>query len=202
MNLRERIIELFVFHKKLKFSEIEKLSLTRSNKIDYYLKQLIKEGVLGKNGKEYFLSESAESLIPYISMKQAVIPVVLIKIKKGNNVFLYERSKRPYQGKLSLPGGRLVVGEEISDAVKRILLEKHNVKAKFKSVDSISLEHLVKNKKIINTFLLILVSAEYNGDVSLVNVIKEKKKIISSDYLLITQKNSNIQIGKILSRVE
>lgn len=201
MNNKEKIIELFVFHKKLKFNEIEKLSSMRSNKIDYYLKQLLKEGVLKKKDKEYFLSESAESLIPYVSLKQAAIPVILIKIQQGNKVFLYKRTKRPYQGKLSLPGGRIIVGEDLIGATSRIMKEKHGLTVKFKQVDSISFEHLIKSKKIINTFFLICVSAECGDNLTLVSLNKEKKNIIPSDYKLITQKSDNPKIHKILSRI-
>ena len=41
MIAEEKILELFLFHNKLKFNEIEKLTKMRSNKLDYHLKKLI-----------------------------------------------------------------------------------------------------------------------------------------------------------------
>ena len=78
--------------------------------------------------------------------------------------------------------------------------EKFDMNVELKHIDSISLEHVVKNKKIIHSFLLILVSAETKQKISLVNIVKKKGEIISSDYKLITTKNLPIEINKIISK--
>ncbi len=202
MDFQEQIVKLFLFHKKLKFNEIEKLVKIRSNKIDYHLKKLVKKGVIIKENKDYHLSESSESLIPYLSEKNAVLPVILIKIGNNKQTFLYKREKRPYQGKLSLPGGRMILGEDISKAVTRIMKEKYNLNAKLKRIDSLSIEHLIKNKQIVNTFLLILVIAETKEKIELTNTFEKRKEIIASDYSLLTKKSSNLKINTILSRIE
>ena len=95
------ILELFLYNNKLKFSEIEKSLKERSNKLAYHLKKLVKEGVIEKKGEHYKLSEAAEHLIPYLSNKKAVLPVVLIALEKNKKIFLYKRKKRPYKDKLS-----------------------------------------------------------------------------------------------------
>ena len=61
-----------------------------------------------KSNDSYGLSETAESLIPYLSSKRAVLPVVLICIGNSKKCFLIKRDKRPFKGKLSLPGGEIV----------------------------------------------------------------------------------------------
>ena len=50
-------------------------------------------------------------------------------------------------------------------------------------MNSISLEHLKKNKRIVASYLLLCVSAK--ADVDLFDIKKNKNKIIKSDYLLI-----------------
>lgn len=198
----EKILELFLFNNKLRFNEIEKLAKIRSNKLDYYLKKLVHKGILIKEGVNYQLSESSECLIPYISNKKSVLPVILIKIGKEGKFFLYQREKRPYKGKFSLPGGRIILGEDISKSAVRIMKEKYNIRVRLKKINSVSIEHIIKNKKIIHSFLLILVSAETKQKIYLMNIIKNKNKIIPSDYKLLTNKNSTIRINKITSKEE
>ncbi len=103
MDTSKKILELFLYRHKLKFNEIEKITGIRSNKISYYLKKLIQKKILEKQGDFYSLTESSEFIIPYLSEKKAVLPVILIVIEKNKKIFLYKRDKRPYKDKLSLP---------------------------------------------------------------------------------------------------
>ena len=186
-SLENSILDLFLFSHKLKFNEIEKAIQVRSNKLNYHLQNLVKKGILIKENSSYFLTETAEHLIPYLSEKKALIPVLLILIGNEKKAFLYERKKRPFKGMLSLPGGRLIIGESIPNAVKRIMKEKHNLEAKMTKINSISLEHVKKSGKILHSFILILVSAK-TKELELTNIDKNKLRIIKSDYHLI--KNS------------
>lgn len=186
-SLENSILDLFLFSHKLKFNEIEKSLAVRSNKLNYHLQNLIKKGIVIKENSNYSLTETAEHLIPYLSEKKALIPVILILIGNSKKAFLYERKKRPFKGLLSLPGGRLIIGESIPNAVKRIMKEKHNSETKMTKINSISLEHVKKSNKIIHSFILILVSAKASG-LEFMDVNKNKSRIIKSDYHLI--KNS------------
>lgn len=198
--MERKILDLFLFNNKLKFNEIEKSLKIRSNKLVYHLKKLIVKGILEKQGDNYSLSETSEYLIPYLSSKKAVLPVILIHIGNDKKCFLHKRMKRPYKGKLSLPGGRMLIGEEIKDSVKRIMDEKHNIPATLKDVHSVSLEHVKKNGKVIHSFLLIFVSAKVGDKINLVDLKKNKSKIIPSDYKLLKEGlKSRIKIGKINS---
>ena len=199
--MEKRILDLFLFSNRLKFNEIEKLVKIRSNKLAYHLKSLVKKNIINKEREYYSLSDASEYLIPYLSEKKAPLPVVLIMIGNAKKCFLYIRRKRPYAGKLSLPGGRLILGENIEDAVRRIMREKFNVDAKLKKINSISLEQVKKNGKIIHSFVLFFVSAE-SKSLLLADIDKNKKNIISSDYKLIKSKSENIKIRTINSYVQ
>src|SRR3989344_8873422 len=195
MERMERVIGVFLYNKKLKFNEIEKLTKIRSNKLTYYLKELTKKRILEKDKEYYKLTEASESLIPYVSNKKSPLPIVLIHIGNNKQAHLIKREKRPFKDLLSLPGGRLLVNESISKAVKRIMKEKYNISAKFEQINSITLEHVKKNKTTIHTFLLILVSAITKDKIQLTDIQKSKSKIISSDYNLIKNKqNSKVEI--------
>lgn len=185
--MESKILELFLFNHKLKFNEIEKLLQIRSNKLAYHIKQLVSKGILIKNQEHYSLSDAAEYLIPYLSQKKSILPVILVHIGDKKQAFLYSRTKRPYKDKLSLPGGRILLGESINQATKRIMKDKFNIETNLKKVNSISLEHVKKPNKIIHSFFLIFVSATTKDQINLTNLIKNKSKIISSDYKLLTQ---------------
>jgi ADP-ribose pyrophosphatase YjhB (NUDIX family) len=187
--MEEKIIKLFTRSEKLKFNEIEKLLHTRSNKVAYHIKNLLKKGVLEKNQEFYQITETAEYLIPYLSEKKSPLVVVLIKIGDSKKAFLYPREKRPFKNKLSLPGGRLLVGETFQDACKRIMKEKHNLEVRLEKIQNVSLEFAKRNKKTLHSFILFLVTAKTKEKIELTDIEKSKSKIIKSDYELIKNKN-------------
>jgi len=55
--------------------------------------------------------------------------VVSAALFDGDRVLLIERSKPPFKGLWSLPGGKVEAGEEHIDAIKRELLEETNLVA-------------------------------------------------------------------------
>ncbi|MEI6850006.1 MAG: winged helix-turn-helix transcriptional regulator, partial [archaeon] len=158
--MERKILNLFLKNNKLKFNEIEKNLDIRSNKLAYHMKKLVEKGVLVKEGESYSLSEASEYMIPYLSEKNNVLSIILIKLGKGKEVFLYGREKRPFKGYLSMPGGRLLIGESIKEAVKRIMKTKHVIDANLVKINSVSLENIKKGNKIINSFILIFVEAK------------------------------------------
>jgi ADP-ribose pyrophosphatase YjhB (NUDIX family) len=199
--MEKKILGAFLHNHKLKFNEIEKITKIRSNKLTYHLKKLIDKNILNKKADNYQLTEISEDLIPYISDKKAVLPVILISIKNGKGIFLYNRTKRPYKDKSSLPGGRIKLGETIPQATERIMREKFRINCKFKKINSISLEHVKKNRKILHSFLLIFVTATTKAKIKYTN-LKDRERIISSDYRLIKNDiNRETKIQNIISRI-
>jgi ADP-ribose pyrophosphatase YjhB (NUDIX family) len=197
------ILKLFQYSEKLKFSDIEKALKIRSNKLAYHIKNLTKKGVLEKENNYYKLSESSEYIVPYIASKETLLPVVLILIGDNKKVFLHKRNKRPYKNMLSLPGGRILVGESLESAAKRIMKEKFNLEIKYKKLNSISMEQTKKNNKIVHSFILFLVSATTKNKVELLEVEKLKSKTIPSDFKLITEDfNKEMKIQTIYSKTK
>lgn len=194
-KIEKNILELFTYNNKLKFNEIEKNIKERSNKISYHIKNLIKKNILAKENDFYKLSDNSEYLIPYISDKNSVLSVLLVHIGNNKKCFLIKRNKRPFKNMLSLPGGRTILGESIKDSVKRLMKEKYNINAKLKKINSVSIEHLKKDNKIIHTYLLIFVSAKTLDKIELTDIENNKENIITSDYhLLKNDLNKKINI--------
>ncbi|MBI2047026.1 hypothetical protein HYT26_02590 [Candidatus Pacearchaeota archaeon] len=198
----DKILKLFQYNQKLKFSKIEEALGMRSNKLAYHLKNLAKKGILVKQGDYYSLSEASEYLIPYIAEKSAVLPAILVHIGNKNEALLYPRSKRPYKGLLSMPGGRILIGESLKDAVQRIARKIFNINARLEKIHSVSLEQVRKSGRLVHSFLLVFVSAKTRNKLKLTNLKKNKKKIIPSDYELLTNDLSKeIRIKTINSKV-
>lgn len=198
-SIEKRILELFTLNEGLKFSEIEEAIKIRSNKLAYHMKQLLKKDILVKAGENYGLSEASEYLIPYLSGKDSPLAVILIRIGDNKRCFLHKRQKRPFLGKLSLPGGRLRMNESIKEAVVRIMKEKHGINAKLEKINSVNIEMVKKKDKIIHSFLLILVSAKSKDKIEMSDVAKNKKNIIKSDYQLITSPDKTIKIKEFIT---
>ncbi len=197
------ILNVFLYKNKLRFSEIEDKTGLRSNKLAYYLKKLISKGIVVKNKENYMLSEKYEHLIPYLTEKQAILPVLLIVAEKKGKYFLYHRDKRPYNDFLSLPGGRILVGENIKKATMRIMKDKFGINSSFKGIKSISLEHVRKKGKIIYSFLLMLVSVSTREDIKYYGLEENRKNMIRSDYLLLKNNlDSNLKVPIINSFVK
>ncbi len=200
-KIKSQILELFLSNVDLKFSEIEKQTKIRSNHLTYHLKELVKRGILKKEKEFYSLSESSESQIPYLSDKKSPLTVILILIGNSKQAFLHNRQKRPFKNYLSLPGGRLLAGESIKQATSRIMKDKFGINSKLKKINSVSLEHVKKDKKIIHSFLLILVSAETKEKILLTDITEHRSKIIKSDYELISKSaNQEVRIETLLSK--
>ena len=194
------ILKLFQYAEKLKFSDIEKALKVRSNKLSYHLNNLTKKGVLIKEGDYYFLSESSEMIIPYLTGNQSPLPVILILLGNNKKALLYKRKKRPYKDLFSLPGGRILLGETLEVASKRIMKNKFNLNVEFKKVNSVSFEQVKKSEKIMHAFVLFFVTVTTKDKVELLEVANMKTKTISSDYkLIIEDSNKKIKVPVIFS---
>lgn len=183
--MENEILNLFAQYEMLSFHEIQNLTKTRSNRLAYHLKKLLRVNKIEKQHKLYKLAINSEFLIPYLSTKHAIIPVVLVLIKNKGSIFLIKRTKRPFKGKWGLPGGRLLVGESPEKAAKRIMKEKCAVEITNPQIEKIALEHVKKQDKIIHSFILMLVIAKTDSPLKM-TPLKKKANIIKSDYHLIT----------------
>ena len=199
--MEKAILKLFLYNNQIKFNEMEKQAKIRSNRLAYHLQKLIKRGILEKNNGLYKLPDSKEHLIPYLTNKKSVLPVILIAIKNNDGIFLVERNKRPFKNKLALPGGRIILGETVPKAAERIKKEKFGVKSKFKKVNSISMEFVKNGERIIHSFILIFVTAETKEKIKCIDFEKNRSRIISSDYILLKKDIAKeIKIPVLLSK--
>ncbi len=199
---KKEIFKQFLFNKKLRFNEIEKLTRIRSNELAYFLQKLIDNNILKKNKESYKLSEDYEKFIPFFSDQLSPLPVVLIACIKDNKILLHKRAKRPYENHWGLIGGRIYLNETINSAAKRMLKEKTYLDGEVVSINSIVHEQVRYDKEIKHAYFLFFVIMNPLSEIKEKQNIKwfdinevENLKIIPSDLWLIKNKlNSKIEL--------
>lgn len=122
------------------FSELVKeTNIDDHGQLNYHLNSLIDEGLIIKKDGKFSKTLLGEKMGVYINQFQSreIYPLSVIcnivTDEKGNMLFL-KRAKSPQKGKWGFPGGKIVIGEKISEAAEREFFEETGLKAKFKKV--------------------------------------------------------------------
>ncbi len=209
---REKIFEFFIKNKKLKFSDIEKMSGLRSNYLSYHLEKMLNDEVIEKVDDYYKLTKKSEELIPFFAnftnKEVGVLTVVLSAIIKDNKICLIKREKRPYKGYWGLVGGKLKNGESIKDTALREVKEETNLDCAFNKIHNVIHERLYEDEKAKHSFVFFLTSlkpvsekiiSSDEGKVKWFDLkLLNKEEIIPSDYFMISEllshNNSPIQL--------
>lgn len=200
MNKKDLIFQQFTYNKRLRFSELEKLTRLRSNELAYFLKQLINKNILVKDNEKYILTVDGEKQIPYFQEQNILtpLPTILVKIiNEEGKIILLKRTKRPYQNKWSLPGGRILLGETIVDAAKRIVKRKTFLDIDVKPQSLVTgNEYVLKDEIVQYGFILLVIQAKPTSVISEKENIKwfdiaeiVRKETIDSDFYYATNNN-------------
>ncbi len=199
---KKEIFKQFLFNKKLRFNEIEKLTKIRSNELAYFLEKLIENNILKKNEEFYELSETYEKFIPFFSEQLSPLPVVLIACIQDNKILLHKRTKRPYENHWSLVGGKIYLNETVHTAAKRMLKEKTFLDGEVISINSVVHEQVKNGEEIKHAYFLFFVVMKPLTQIKDKENIKwfglnelKDVKIIPSDLWLIQNKlNEKIEL--------
>jgi len=124
----------------LAFSELlEKTNLRDHGQLNYHLKLMQTEGLVEKNGEKYTRTPLGERLGVYINQFQSkemyplsVVCAIIRNEKK--EILMIQRAKNPQKGRWGFPGGKIAMGETISQAAERETLEETGLKLKTKKV--------------------------------------------------------------------
>ncbi|MBW2970061.1 NUDIX domain-containing protein [Candidatus Woesearchaeota archaeon] len=158
--MQNKILELFTKNKRLRFSDIEKATQTKSNTLAYHLENLTKQGILKKEDDHYILTNNAETMIPMLAQitgkEKGVLPVVLMAILDKDKILLLKRNKRPYKGYWGIPGGKLRLHESVTECAIREAQEETGLKCNFSHIASVIHERVEENKEYKHAFLFLL----------------------------------------------
>ena len=207
---RQEIFTLFLYHDKLKFNEIEKKTKIRSNTLAYHIKEMQKDSILEKKGEYYFLTDTAEKLIPIFSnTASAPVATIVVIVMHHNKILMIKRNKRPYKDYWSLIGGKIHLDESIEESSLRIVKEKTGIDAEFISVNAMMQERIVEGSDVKHNFLIVCTQLKAKN-----NLAKEKDageprfftrgqidklQVLPTDHWLIKNRiNKNIDMREML----
>lgn len=121
-----------------KFSDLQKLTDTKSNELSYHLKALVDSGLVEKEAEgdivSYSLSEKGKQIYPYLKIiTEEEIPVVVITAVacvKDGKVMMFEKKDEPHKGTLILVGGKARVENTIEESAVKKCKEQVGLKVK------------------------------------------------------------------------
>jgi 8-oxo-dGTP diphosphatase len=126
---------------------------------------------------------------------ERIIPTAVCSVVRDGSILFIRRKNFPFEGLLSLPGGKIEFGERLEGAAERELREETGIRARFLKHIATIPEHIVENGKVIAHFMIQLCRLEYLGEaagrelepvwVGLREIDSRKGEITPSDYLMI-----------------
>jgi len=155
----------FVREKQLSFTALAKLSGTRTNHAAYHLSALMRDGIIRRATRGYALTAPGQRLLVTLgkTRSECPLPVVLVATQRNEKIAFIRRAERPYAGRLSLPGGRLRLGETLTQAAVRIAKEKAGLSVVPFAVGGVAVERLVARDGLAHGFLLVVVRCKTNN---------------------------------------
>lgn len=141
--IRREILKRLILNSKLRFARL-KPDDVESNHFIYYLKQLMNEGLVIKEGDIYRLSDEGKHLASIVSL-DSLTPRLQPKIMtaqiiyEGDEVLIHRRRREPYNGSISLVNGKMHYGEKAAEASERELEEKTGLTADMSQVGMVYL---------------------------------------------------------------
>jgi ADP-ribose pyrophosphatase YjhB (NUDIX family) len=164
--IQRKILKNLAYSKSARYTEIK--GDIHSSKFAFHLNELVKNKMVKKRGRNYFLTNKAIALIPYLDDEMRLIyhpiPSILCILKKGNKVLLRKRLKEPFKNYYGLISGVQIKGKGILESAEEIIKQKAGVKAlKTKLVGVI--ENFTEDGNITYHYhLFIILCKEFEGE--------------------------------------
>jgi 8-oxo-dGTP pyrophosphatase MutT (NUDIX family) len=134
-EIQAQILKQLTLSDRSRYSAIKPPKIGGNN-FSYHLKEVIKNGLVKKDGLFYKLTPKGEQLADTISLKTftkrvqpKIVTMIHLKNEKGEIVFC-RRDRQPFIGKEALPYGKVHLGERIEEAAKRESMEKIGLSTK------------------------------------------------------------------------
>lgn len=90
-----------------------------------------------------------------------IIPSAVCSLVRDGKILFIRRNKFPFEGLLSLPGGKIEYGETLEEAAVRELEEETGIRSRFVSHLATIPEHVVENGQVIAHFMIQLCELEH-----------------------------------------
>lgn len=129
-DIQKQLLKKLMYNTKLKYNELWDKSIPSSYS-NYHLKELIKQGIVEKEGGYYKLSAKGFEYISSIDgqeikahKKPLVCAFILCINYKNEKILLHKRKKQPYLGVWCMPGGKNDFLENNRETSKKELFEE------------------------------------------------------------------------------
>lgn len=171
--IQKDILKKLAKSKGLRYIELKPDSVD-GNLFMYHLKQLISDGYIEKNEKNYSLTKEGKRFVGGTSIstgkqvKQPRVFVMLYCINEKEELLLYKWSRQPYLGHVSLPFSRLRYGQSVTETLKEVIKYKTNLSGQTKHLADIYVltkdQKTVRSHYLAHIFLLDKISGKLTAD--------------------------------------
>ncbi len=127
--IQSKIIKDLTLNENLRYSQLKPAQID-GNLFSYHLKELLKREFIIKDNDRYTLTPQGAQYVARLSLDNSeirvqpkVVTAIVYKYKDGSYLML-KKDKQPFYGYVSLPYGKIHVGERLADAASRELYEK------------------------------------------------------------------------------
>lgn len=196
-----KILSTLLFNPKARFKELNKEGLATDH-FSYYVKLLVKDGLIQKEGYFYSLTSAGKMAAGKIDTathtmeKQPKVSIILIPHKKikGREMFLIQqRTKEPYFGYWGFMAGKVKFGETLEQTAARELKEEAGLTGKFKFCYEI--HEMVYNKatgqQLEDKFFHVMEAYNLKGELCETTQEGRNKFVTTKEFLKIAPKYHN-----------
>ena len=167
-QVQASILRELLFHNGTNFASLNKLDLTNDH-FTFHLQRLIKEGIVEKKDKLYFLTQKGKTFASRLDIDGLIIekmgsPSITVTAKRliNNKVhyLVQQRLKEPFYGYFGFINGKIRFGEFSQETAERELFEETGLEGK---PSILSVTHKLRgpsrdNIKLDHFFFLYLVA--------------------------------------------
>lgn len=174
-QIQMKVLTKLLFNPKARFRDLNAEHLSTDN-FSYYIRFLIKSGLIKKEGYFYSLTTKGKMVAGKIDTdshtleKQPKISIIVIphKLIGGKQKFLIQqRKKEPYFGYWGFMTGKIRYGQTLGEVAERELEEEIGIKARFKFCYEI--HEMVYDKKtgeqLEDKFFHVIEATDLKGEV-------------------------------------
>ncbi len=172
-EIQALIIRQLFTHGSLRFSQIN-VRAVPSDQFSYHLRQLVKHGLVDKTDEGvYSLSVRGRSQAVLLDTKSnhfirqgfVACRIVLSRERNGQKQYLMQRrTKVPYRGSISEPGGKILFGEDILVAARRNLLVETGLICDLEICGIVHFKDEYKGKVVQDKFFFVIRATAPKGE--------------------------------------
>lgn len=134
MEIKDAIIEKFLYNHKLSFSDIWDKSVP-SNKFNYHLQKLVSDGLLIRIEEFYMLTDQGKRYVSTLDGSEVVVKpkplscVFVVAKDSDGRILFHQRKRQPFLDMYGIPGGKIEYGTLIHEEAAKEFFEETGLTA-------------------------------------------------------------------------